>query len=581
VLLIEAGLTVLVVLIAFLRPTFGSHWFERAERALPFLASRPRLAVVAVGAATLILRVAVLPVEKIPAPSVHDEFSYLLQADTFAHGRLTNPTPAMWEHFETFHVIFQPTYCSKFFPGQALFLTLGKLLFGHPYWGVWLSSGLMCAAVTWMLQGWFPAQWALLGGILAMLRFGVFGYWADSYWGGNVAAIGGALVLGALPRLKSFRLTQDAALMGLGLILLALSRPWEGIVLALPTAVILLAWMMGKDKPPPGISLTRIVLPLTLMLAVTAAWLAYYCWRTTGNPLQPPYSVYENTYATAPYMLWQHLKPQPVYRHTVLRKLEVDQVLVVYRAFRSPVAHMLRIFAFTSFFLGPILILPFLMLPFVLPYGFSLRDISQHVRHLLLILIVFIAGTEMAIFYNPHYSAPVTGLIIALVLFAIQRIRAWNASGLFLSRAIPVACVLVFALRVAAAPLHIPKSRYSTYYWNEFFELHPQGWFPRAAMEANLSKVPGNHLVIVRYKPEHEPFPDWVYNDADIEHARIIWARDMGSADNKALLDYYGDRQAWLLEADENPPRIVRYASSESGAAQPESLERSGLPTHK
>src|SRR5215475_4728342 len=224
---VEAALAFMAAIIALIRPTLGSYWFERIESALLPLAKRRGLAVVSIGLLTLALRIAVLPVEKIPAPSVHDEFSYLLQADTFAHGRLTNPTPAMWEHFETFHVIFQPTYCSKFFPGQALFLTLGKLLFGHPYWGVWLSSGLMCAAVTWMLQGWFPAQWALLGGILAMLRFGVFGYWADSYWGGNVAAIGGALVLGALPRLKSFRLTQDAALMGLGLILLALSRPWE------------------------------------------------------------------------------------------------------------------------------------------------------------------------------------------------------------------------------------------------------------------------------------------------------------------------------------------------------------------
>src|SRR5207248_8639323 len=147
------------------------------------------------------------------------------------------------------------------------------------------------------------------------------------------------------------------------------------------------------------------------------------------------------------------IKTPPVYRHPILRKLEVNQELVVYQAFRSPVAHILRIFSAGSFFLGPILIFPVLLLPLVVQYGFSLRDMSRETRVLLLLLVVFIVGTEMSIFYNPHYSAPVTGLIIALFLGAMQRMRIWNKSGLFLSRAIPMACIIVFALRVAASPL--------------------------------------------------------------------------------------------------------------------------------
>jgi hypothetical protein len=470
----------------------------------------------------------------------------------------------MWEHFETFHEIFQPTYCSKFFPGQGLFLLLGKLVFGHPYWGVWLTSGLMCAAITWMLQGWLSPELALLGGALAVLRFGVFGYWANSYWGGNVAAIGGALVVGALPRIKSGPRWQDATMMGIGLALLANSRAWEGLVLSLPVAIMLFAWMLGKNGPPLRISLRRVVLPVGLVLAMTAGWLGYYFWRTTGNALRTPYAVYEQTYGAFPYMAWQHTMQKPVYRHQIMRELEVNQVALSYQIFLKPVGQMSRILAALGFFFGPILLLSFGALAFALPHGFSLRHLSGRTRALLWILLTFAAGSEMAIFYSPHYSAPATCVILALILLAIKRIRQWHKSGLFLSRAVFAACVVAFALHAAAAPLHIPYNRFSTYGWYDFFAQYGNTWFTRAQTQAELKNISGNHLVVVHYAPDHPPFPEWVYNDAEVDHARIVWARDMGAEKNRELLDYFKDRRAWLLEADDKPPRLSPYSPENS-----------------
>src|SRR5207302_10989425 len=200
---------------------------------------RRRMAVMVVGVTALAVHAMALPILHIPSPGFHDEFSYLLMGDTFAHGRVTNPTHPMWMHFETFHVNWKPTYCSKYYPAQGVILAIGQVFFGNPFWGVWLSAGMMCAAICWMLQAWLPAEWALLGAFLAVVRFGVFSYWANSYWGGALAATAGALVVGALPRIKEHQRLRDVLLLATGLGILANSRPYEGLVFSLPVAVSL------------------------------------------------------------------------------------------------------------------------------------------------------------------------------------------------------------------------------------------------------------------------------------------------------------------------------------------------------
>src|SRR5271163_1991735 len=193
-----------VAAIAWSFPRSARNWWRTWDRLGALHRRKIRgvrgLSFLAVAILPLLLRAILLPLWPIPAPYVQDEFSYLLQADTFAHGRLTNPTPALAEFFESGQILVRPSYASKYPPGHSFAMAIGERLFGHPWFGVWLSCGALAAALLWALEGWFAPSWALFGTLLA-LPLCSFSYWMNSYMGGSVAAIGGALVVGAYPRL--------------------------------------------------------------------------------------------------------------------------------------------------------------------------------------------------------------------------------------------------------------------------------------------------------------------------------------------------------------------------------------------
>ncbi len=359
-LLIECVLVLVALMTAFVFPRLGARWLQPLERHFARLSRRRALSVVIVGVAALALRLLLLPMLPIPEPAIHDEFSYLLTADTFAHGRLTNPAHPMWIHFETFHEIQQPTYASMYYPAQGMFLAAAQVVFRHPYWGVWLSTGLMCAAICWMLQGWVPPPWALLGGMLAVIRLGVFSYWMNSYWGGSVAALGGALVLGALPRIKRHRRIRDALLMGIGFAVVANSRPYEGLFFALPVVAALVFWMRRGSAQQSRISLTRIILPLSALLLLTAVAMGYYFWRVTGSPFRTPFQVNVASYNPVPYFPWQAMRAIPEYSHPLTRiyYLGWTQRQYEFGRFHPLFLFLLKNSRFWLFFVGPVLAIP-------------------------------------------------------------------------------------------------------------------------------------------------------------------------------------------------------------------------------
>ena len=561
--LIEGGLTLIALAIPFALPNLLNRVFSGIERAFARLARRRRLAVASVGLAALLLRLAILPFCPIPLPFIPDDFSFLLAANTFALGRLTNPTPAMWIHFETIHITMQPTYMSMYFPAVGLVLAAGKVLLGNPWFGILCVTALMCAAICWMLQTWLPPSWALLGGILAILRIGLFSYWVNTHSaGGAMAALGGALVLGSLPRLTRTPRLLYALLLAIGVVILTTTRPYEGMLLCIPAAVYLGHWLLkGKNRPAPAKLIRMAALPLALLIAA-GSWMAYYDYRAFGSPTTLPYSVNRATYAVAPYYVWQSPRPAPVYRHESLRYFYEHNELDSYKKIHSLAGFLpqtlIKVVRSFKFYAGFALLPPLFMIRRVF--------LDRRVRFLVLCVLVLCAGMVIEIFLIPHYLAPFTAAFYAIGLQAMRHLRVWKAGGnpvgLVMVRLIVFICVFLPGLRLFAGPLHLALPEWPASNWTDTWYGPDHFGTERARVASQIENLPGRQLVIVRYSTRHNPLNEWVYNAPDIDDSKVVWARDMDTAHNLELMRHYPTRQVWLVEPDSLPATVLPYAAT-------------------
>src|SRR5271165_4000254 len=426
--------------------------FRCVQWAFTRLARHRRLSVLLVGLSVIAVRVGFISILGIPQPRFNDEFSYLLAGDTFAHARLTNPTHPMWIYFESFHIIEQPTYMSMYPPAEGIVLAAGQIL-GHPWIGQVLVTALMCSALCWMLQGWLPPPWALLGAALAVVRLGILSYWMNTYWCASVAALGGALVLGAWPRLRRHLSAGDAVLMALGLATLANSRPYEGLAFSIPIAFAMLFWLADENRPALGRSLPRVVVPIVCVLLVAAAATGYYYYRVTGNPFRMAYQTNRETYATAPYFIWQTPHPEPAYHHDVMRDFYRWE-LGEFERNRTFSGYLQRgaekFLSWWQFYLGPLLTLPLLALPWVV------RD--RKMRLPLLICAAMFLAFSVQTWTLPHYFAPATGALYLLLVQSMRHLWLWSPArapaGRALVRMIPMLACAMILLRVMAVLTH-------------------------------------------------------------------------------------------------------------------------------
>lgn len=524
-----------MVLIAALGMAWKRGWrpvrWRMPEIQQPWLVA----AVLALGFVTL--RLALLPLMPAPIPVVTDEFSHLLLADTLLHGRVANPAHPFWPHFESIHILMQPHYVSAYFPGQALWLAAGRLLIGSPWAGVLAQCAAFLVALYWMLRGWMPARWALFGVVLGGLRFAVGSYWVNAYHGGFLPAIGGALVAGAFGRLRKNSSPGQGLVFGAGMAILAASRPVEGALYSIPF-VAMLAWDLRRNLA----ALAASAVPV----AICAAGLGAYFSHVTGSPLVTAYQINQKTYGWP--MTLAFLKPPQVEHHVTEFKNYYDYEMSEHQRVDGPV-HFLeyltfRIQEYWRFFLGPVLTIPLLML----------KRVWMGRRA----LVIGACGGLFAVLMeggaSPHYLAPAAAVLIAIVVECCRHLRA---SGVYVVKLLPITMALVLTLRIGAQSLGLPYTQKLNF---QSWCCRVEGNHNKARIADELALIPGKHLVFVRAKTDEYNLLQWIYNDADIDASRIVWARDLGPQKDAELARYYEGRIVWMVDPNVEPATCVPVA---------------------
>lgn len=521
------------------------------------------IAVVVVSVVAFLLPAAYGFFNGLPIPRVHDEFGYLLSADTFANGRVTNPAAFSPESFEAPHVLVRPSYMSKYPPMQGLFLAAGQVVFGHPAFGVWLSCGFAAAALFWMLLAWGRPGWAILATGMMIAFLGVNHYWAQSFWGGMVAAGGGALFLGGVRRLFERVSSGASLLMTVGGIILVNSRPLEGTaMMALPLLVLAGNLLTGGKRRMQSIRL--VVLPATILTVLALSGMAYYNFRATGQPFRFAYTEHQSQYFSTP--LFVFLTPsgselagtprlKSLYNHLSVSEplRNLDELGLPRSVWIYPFYALAYLSVYLPFsFLGP-------PLAFLALITVPLRRADRWVLLAAGTVVFTMCCMSMAAYWdNMHYAAPLVPLFFFLAAEGMRFFYEYAAAAN--KRAIAIAALIILAAgsaiyqQVSIAslrrgdssdrdPIALDLNRAE----NSESSVASKAASFKHRFEQMVDGSPDRYLAFVSYDDGYDLHDDMVFNRADLEAANVIWANDLGSERNDGLISHYPGRRSLLV----------------------------------
>lgn len=539
-------------------------WNPRVQNWFSNFAQRTKTCMLILFLLPIALRLLLIPNHPPPTADIYDEFSHLLVADTLLHFRLANPAHPLHQFFETFFVLQQPTYSSIYSLGQGIILAIGRLL-RTPWAGVLICAGVLCSLCYWMLRAWITPLWALTGGLLAVIEFGPLNQWTNSYWGGALPACAGCLVFGALPRFTTAWRKRDAALLGLGTGIHCITRPFESTLLLL--CIILFFAPKLREQ-----NVRLRVAKLTPFAAVAVlpffAVILLQNKAVTHNWFELPEQLSQYQYGVPTSLTFQRA-PVPHVPLTPEQALDFKAQTLTHGPGPETLSRFLlrlefRIRYYRFFFL------PALYIPLI-AFLFTLRE--KRSIYAACVLAVFALGTNCFPYLLPHYLAAVTCMFVLAAMIGLDRISRIRihdlAAGAHAVKVIALICVGHFITYYGAHlfdNISISSALESVETWDVINHGDPHR---RMTVARELASVPGKLLILVRYSPHHIFQNEWVWNAAEIDAQRVVWARDLGENENSTLLSYYPNRSVYILEPDSEPPRLERYVPAKKPTSSP------------
>jgi hypothetical protein len=220
-------------------------------------------------------------------PIVHDEASYLLQAETFARGRWAMPSPPIPSFFEQFHVFVTPTFASKYPPGHGLLLVPGIWL-GLPGLMPLLLNGI-AGALLFMLVRRVATPWIATLTFVLWLPLRTNLWFRPSYFSETTSSVLWLFGWWALLEWRATNRVKWLTIVAVCVGWMAITRPLTAVAFALPIAAVVL-WRVARRR-----SWRSLAVPALVGIGIVGV-MPIWSAKTTGNWRDNPYALYSKIY---------------------------------------------------------------------------------------------------------------------------------------------------------------------------------------------------------------------------------------------------------------------------------------------
>ena len=463
---------------------------------------------------------------------VHDESAYLLQAQLFAHGRFTVPTPPMPQFFEQLYVNLVPAISSKYPPGTSLLIAPGVIV-KNPGLPIVFANGLTGALVFVLARRFAGGLVALLTWTLWVTSFPVL-YFHAMYLSEVPTSLAWLATWWGIARWRASGRTRDLAIAALAIAYCGITRPLTAVALALAVGIVM--WRVTARRDAPRFRRAEVV---TLGVGAAAALLfvGVWSWRSTGNPVVTPLSLYTRTHVP-----FDHLGFGVRAEDAPMATLPWDQQVTNGAFYEEHQKHTIAHLPITAFarartighdmwydWRGGLALVALVGLagaPTELWVGLGAVALQ------LLLYLLYAHPAKWSLYYIEGLPvlAFATALGVSVILSLGTRARASTVARL-------VACVALLALATYPAWVTMHQVRAQIVADHSYYD----------AFTGSLPAEPDSAIVFVRYSRQHNDGLSLVRNVPDLTNERVWVVYDRG-AENAKLMSVAPNRNAYLFD---------------------------------